>query len=150
MSQLKITKKVKQSRNKAEIGKPDVGKLDVDVNLNPEGNAKDNTKDNNQEEIKNQLKEIMKDINKNDVNATGNANANTNTTGNSNSSNEVKVNDFDYYANTFDVIDTILSQHNNRELVNHQHTSYKQFIEKDIGDVIRQFNTRKFSFKDGK
>ena len=50
---------------------------------------------------------------------------------------------FDYYNYTFDVIDTILNQHNNRELVNHQHTSYKQFIEKDIGDIIKQFNTRK-------
>lgn len=144
MSQLKITKKVKQSRTKAEIvGKTDVGKPDVDVSVNQEANAKDNVKDNNQEEIKNQLKEIMKDISKNDVNATGNANGNSN---GSNGSDGVKVNDFDYYANTFDVIDTILSQHNNRELVNHQHTSYKQFIEKDIGDVIRQFNTRKLYF----
>jgi DNA-directed RNA polymerase beta subunit len=55
-------------------------------------------------------------------------------------------NTFDYYTDTFDVIDTILTQHSNRELVNHQHASYKQFIEKDIGDVIRQFNTRKLYF----
>ena len=55
-------------------------------------------------------------------------------------------NSFDYFTNTFDVIDTILTQHNNRELVNHQHSSYKQFIEKDIGDIIRQFNTRKLYF----
>lgn len=55
-------------------------------------------------------------------------------------------NTFDYYKDTFDVIDTILTQHSNRELVNHQHASYKQFIEKDIGDVIRQFNTRKLYF----
>jgi CBS-domain-containing membrane protein len=54
-----------------------------------------------------------------------------------------KVNDFNYYEDTFKVIDTILHQHNSRELVNHQHASYKQFIEKDIGDIIRQFNTRK-------
>ena len=56
------------------------------------------------------------------------------------------TNTFDYYTDTFDVIDTILTQHGNRELVNHQHASYKQFIEKDIGDVIRQFNTRKLYF----
>jgi DNA-directed RNA polymerase beta subunit len=55
-------------------------------------------------------------------------------------------NTFDYYTDTFDVIDTILTQHSNRELVNHQHASYKQFIEKDIGDIIRQFNTRKLYF----
>ena len=55
-------------------------------------------------------------------------------------------NSFDYFTNTFDVIDTILTQHNKRELVNHQHSSYKQFIEKDIGDIIRQFNTRKLYF----
>ena len=55
-------------------------------------------------------------------------------------------NNFDYFTDTFDVIDTILTQHGNRELVNHQHASYKQFIEKDIGDVIRQFNTRKLYF----
>lgn len=55
-------------------------------------------------------------------------------------------NTFDYYTDTFDVIDTILTQHSNRELVNHQHASYKQFIEKDIGDIIQQFNTRKLYF----
>jgi DNA-directed RNA polymerase beta subunit len=55
--------------------------------------------------------------------------------------------EFDYYSDTFDVIDTILLQHNNRELVNHQLASYKQFIEKDIGDIIRQFNTRKLYFQ---
>ena len=55
-------------------------------------------------------------------------------------------NTFDYYTDTFEVIDTVLTQHSNRELVNHQHASYKQFIEKDIGDVIRQFNTRKLYF----
>jgi len=53
---------------------------------------------------------------------------------------------FDYYNLTFDVIDAILHQHNKRELVNHQHASYKQFIEKDLGDIIRQFNTRKLYF----
>ncbi len=55
-------------------------------------------------------------------------------------------NNFNYQDNTFDVIDTILTQHENRELVNHQHASYKQFIEKDIGDIINQFNTRKLCF----
>ena len=55
-------------------------------------------------------------------------------------------NDFDYYNLTFDVIDTILEQHSKSELVNHQHESYKQFIEKDIGDIIKQFNTRKLYF----
>ena len=55
-------------------------------------------------------------------------------------------NNFNYNVNTFDVINTILTQHENRELVNHQYTSYKQFIEKDIGDIIRQFNTRKLYF----
>jgi len=58
----------------------------------------------------------------------------------------VEKNTFDYYTDTFEVIDTILKQHNNRELVNHQHASYKQFIEKDIGDIIKQFNTRKLYF----
>ena len=57
-----------------------------------------------------------------------------------------KVNDFNYYEDTFKIIDTILHQHNSRELVNHQHASYKQFIEKDIGDIIKQFNTRKLYF----
>ena len=55
-------------------------------------------------------------------------------------------NTYDYYTHTFDVIDTILQQHNNRELINHQHESYKQFINKDLGDIIRQFNTRKLYF----
>ena len=59
---------------------------------------------------------------------------------------EKSKNNFDYYNLTFDVIDTILEQHSKRELVNHQHESYKQFIEKDIGDIIKQFNTRKLYF----
>ena len=54
---------------------------------------------------------------------------------------------FDYYVDTFDVIDAILKQNNNREMVNHQLSSYKQFIEKDIGDIIKQFNTRKLYFQ---
>ena len=54
--------------------------------------------------------------------------------------------DFDYYNLTFDVIDAILHQHDKREVVNHQHAAYKQFIEKDLGDIIRQFNTRKLYF----
>jgi DNA-directed RNA polymerase beta subunit len=59
----------------------------------------------------------------------------------------VSENDFNYYEDTFKVIDTILHQHNSRELVNHQHASYKQFIEKDIGDIVKQFNTRKLYFQ---
>jgi len=155
MSQLKISKKVTKSRTKTN-DKLDV-KLDVkldfkaddikveDVNIDDvitKTIKKDDTKkdtnqntnqDTNQEEIKNQLKEIMKDIG-NDIGK------------DNDKKNNISVNNFDYYVNTFDIIDSILSQHNNRELVNHQHTSYKQFIEKDIGDVIRQFNTRKLYF----
>jgi DNA-directed RNA polymerase beta subunit len=53
---------------------------------------------------------------------------------------------FNYYKNTFDVIDTILYQRNTNELVNHQHSSYKQFIDKNLGDIIQQFNTRELYF----
>ena len=63
-----------------------------------------------------------------------------------NKNNIESKNNFNYNDNTFDVINTILTQHENKELVNHQYTSYKQFIEKDIGDIIRQFNTRKLYF----
>ena len=57
-----------------------------------------------------------------------------------------KKNNFNYSEDTFDVIDTILTQNDKKELVNHQYLSYKQFIEKDIGDIIQQFNTRKIYF----
>jgi len=53
---------------------------------------------------------------------------------------------FNYYKNTFSVIDYILYQRNTNELVNHQHTSYKQFIDKNLGDIIQQFNTRELYF----
>ena len=89
---------------------------------------------NGSNELKQQLKQIMKELNHVESNP------------------EVETKDafnnskFDYYTNTFDVIDTILHQNNKRELANHQLTSYKQFIEKDLGDIIRQFNTRKIYF----
>ena len=44
------------------------------------------------------------------------------------------------------IIESILKQHDNKEFINHQLTSYKQFITKDIGDIIKQFNTRKLYF----
>ena len=53
---------------------------------------------------------------------------------------------FDYFTDSFTVIDTIMKQNDNREIVYHQHTSYRQFIEKDLGDIIKQFNTRKLYF----
>jgi DNA-directed RNA polymerase II subunit RPB2 len=129
MSQVKISKKGKQSKNKADVNANGDAKSNIDVK------TVSFAEDTKQEDLKlkDQLKDIMKDINiiaKDEIkHIIGN-----------------KTNDFDYYGNTFDVIDTILNQHNNRELVNHQHTSYKQFIEKDIGDIIRQFNTRKLYF----
>lgn len=48
----------------------------------------------------------------------------------------------DYYT----IIDSIIKQNNNKEFINHQLSSYKQFIVKDIGDIIKQFNTRKIYF----
>ena len=54
-------------------------------------------------------------------------------------------NDFDYTINTnntFNIIDSILKQNNNRDLINHQFSSYSEFINTYIGDIIRQFNTR--------
>lgn len=44
------------------------------------------------------------------------------------------------------IIASILKQNDNKEFINHQLTSYKQFITKDIGDIIKQFNTRKLYF----
>jgi len=55
-------------------------------------------------------------------------------------------NNFNYNDNTFDVINTILTQNENKELVSHQYASYEQFIVKDIGNIIEQFNTRKLYF----
>ena len=54
--------------------------------------------------------------------------------------------DFNYYENTFNVIDSILYQRHTNELVNHQHSSYKQFIDKNLDDIIQQFNPRKIYF----
>jgi len=48
---------------------------------------------------------------------------------------------------TFEIIDSIFNQNNNKELINHQLSSYKQFIIKDIDDIIRQFNTRVLYFE---
>ena len=59
---------------------------------------------------------------------------------------EPEKNNFNYYENTFNVIDSILYQRNTNELVNHQHSSYKQFIEKNLHDIIQQFNPRKIYF----
>ena len=58
-------------------------------------------------------------------------------------------NDFDYTINTnntFNIIDSILKQNNNRDLINHQFSSYSEFINTYIGDIIRQFNTRTIYF----
>jgi len=55
-------------------------------------------------------------------------------------------NDFDYENNTFNIIDSILKQNNNRDLINHQFSSYSEFINTYIGDIIRQFNTRTIYF----
>lgn len=60
-------------------------------------------------------------------------------------SNEDTTN-FNYFQDSMAVIDTIMKQHQNREIVYHQHASYEQFIKKDIGDIIKQFNTRKLYF----
>lgn len=40
------------------------------------------------------------------------------------------------------IINSLIKQNGGKEFINHQLTSYKQFITKDIGDIIRQFNTR--------
>ena len=53
---------------------------------------------------------------------------------------------FNYYKNTFNIIDNILYQRKTNELVNHQHASYKQFIDKNLGDIIQQFNPRELYF----
>jgi DNA-directed RNA polymerase II subunit RPB2 len=125
MSQIKASNKGKGKAIVSKAIKDPLSKSDVLFGMDADGSDKDK-----QEDLKNQLKDFMKDMNdKNGVN-----------------NEKVKINNFDYYNYTFDVIDTILNQHNNRELVNHQYTSYKQFIEKDIGDIIRQFNTRKLYF----
>jgi len=63
-----------------------------------------------------------------------------------NKDNKNEKNNFNYYENTFNVIDSILYQRNTNELVNHQHSSYKQFIEKNLHDIIQQFNPRKIYF----
>ena len=58
-------------------------------------------------------------------------------------------NEFDYTINTnntFNIIDSILKQNNNRDLINHQFSSYSEFINTYIGDIIRQFNTRTIYF----
>src|SRR3989344_1264025 len=47
----------------------------------------------------------------------------------------------------FKVIDAIFKQNRDKELIIHQIASYDQFITKDIGDIIRQFNTRKLLFQ---
>ena len=55
----------------------------------------------------------------------------------------------DYNLNTnetFEIIDSIFNQNDNKELINHQLSSYKQFIIKDINDIIKQFNTRVLYF----
>jgi len=88
-----------------------------------------------------EVSELVNELNRKINNSKSEAKSNSDSKSSPNSDTE-----YDYYGNTFDVIDTILTQHENRELVNHQHTSYKQFIEKDIGDIIRQFNTRKLYF----
>ncbi len=141
MSQIKASKKAKA---KAGSTKSTVDITPVEKNIMVDGNDNDNHKafavddvidKDKQEELKNQLKDFMKEMNEKNAGKDGEKDDNVN-----------KINNFDYYTYTFDVIDTILKQHNNRELVNHQHTSYKQFIEKDIGDIIRQFNTRKLYF----
>ena len=57
--------------------------------------------------------------------------------------------DNEFYLNTddtFKIVDSIFNQNNNKELINHQLSSYKQFITKDIDDIIRQFNTRVLYF----
>ena len=105
---------------KMEIREPNIKELDS------------KEQPNTMETMKENIEKFMKDL-------SGNG-AGKNNTGSD------KPTEYDYYNYTFDVIDSILHQHNKRELVNHQHASYKQFIEKDIGDVIRQFNTRKLYF----
>jgi DNA-directed RNA polymerase II subunit RPB2 len=42
----------------------------------------------------------------------------------------------------YNIINSLIKQNGGKEFINHQLTSYKQFITKDIGDIIRQFNTR--------
>ena len=49
-------------------------------------------------------------------------------------------------SDIFKIIKSIIKQNKGKEMVNHQLSSYKQFITKDIGDIIKQFNTRKLYF----
>ena len=58
-----------------------------------------------------------------------------------------KIDDFQLNTSqTFEIVDSIFNQNNNKELINHQLSSYKQFITKDINDIIKQFNTRVLYF----
>ena len=104
-----------------------VNKLkDTNINLEKEQlqhKLKDSLKDSLKEEFEHSLNEKENDIDNLDAN-----------------------DNFNYYKNTFNVIDHILYQRNTNELVNHQHTSYKQFIDKNFGDIIQQFNPRELYF----
>ena len=100
-----------------------VNKLkDTNINLEKE-QLKHKLKDSLKEEFEHSLNEKENDIDNLDAN-----------------------DNFNYYKNTFNVIDHILYQRNTNELVNHQHTSYKQFIDKNLGDIIQQFNPRELYF----
>ena len=103
-----------------------------DININLE-----------KEQLKHNLKDTLKEEFEHSLNEKENKKENKK----ENDIDTIDNNDkFNYYKNTFNVIDYILYQGNTNELVNHQHTSYKQFIDKNMGDIIQQFNTRELFF----
>ena len=57
-----------------------------------------------------------------------------------------RLEDSKYTIDPFKILDSIFKQNDNREMIAHQYGSYDQFIKKDLGDIIKQFNTRKLFF----
>lgn len=49
-------------------------------------------------------------------------------------------NKYDYNRDCWDVLDGYFGQNNNKYLINHQHLSFSQFINKYINDIFNQFN----------
>ena len=57
-----------------------------------------------------------------------------------------RLEDTKFSIDPFKILDSIFKQNDNREMIAHQYGSYDQFIKKDLGDIIKQFNTRKLFF----
>ena len=54
---------------------------------------------------------------------------------------EYNNNSFNYETETWDVINYYFKQHNQKQLVNHQHQTYQQFLTPQLKEIIKQFNT---------